>query len=141
MPRKIISIAALSAVFAFCGNAASFRWDINLNFHPGWNFQDSSAAARLAVQADDKIVVVGYFNRHGTVIRVMKDGAFDTTFQTDVTAHLWGVSIGAMGDIFISGRNQIFRLSRTGRLLQTYEGFPDYPLETQYYSMALQPDG
>src|SRR5947208_10059275 len=127
------------------------------SFNPGAN----DIVDALAIQADGKIVVGGFFTTLGGggsgtrvrnhVGRVNPDGTLDTSFDPGANAEITSLAIQADGKILVAGsfttlggggtgtfvRNRIARLNPDGTLDMTFNpGAND-----RISAIALQPDG
>src|SRR5438876_706322 len=130
---------------------------LELGFNPGAN----DVVDALAVQADGKIVVGGFFTTLGGggsgtsvrnhIARVNPDGTLDTSFDPGANAEITCLAIQADGKILVGGsfttlggggtgtfvRNRIARLNPDGTLDMTFNpGAND-----RISAIALQPDG
>ena len=127
------------------------------SFNPGAN----DVVDALAIQADGKIVVGGFFTTFGgggsgtsvrnRIARVNADGTLDTSFDPGANAEITSLAIQADGKILVAGsfttlggggtgtfvRNRIARLNPDGTLDMTFNpGAND-----RISAIALQPDG
>src|SRR6266567_2850113 len=130
---------------------------LDLSFDPGAN----DIVDALAIQADGKIVVGGFFTTLGGggsgtsvrnhIARVNPDGTLDTSFDPGANAEITCLAIQADGKILVGGsfttlggggtgafvRNRIARLNPDGTLDMTFNpGAND-----RISAIALQPDG
>src|SRR5438552_4831593 len=130
---------------------------LDLSFDPGAN----DIVDALAIQADGKIVVGGFFTTLGGggsgtsvrnhIARVNPDGTLDTSFDPGANAEITCLAIQADGKILVGGsfttlggggtgtfvRNRIARLNSDGTLDMTFNpGAND-----RISAIALQPDG
>ena len=118
-----------------------------------FNPSPQTAPTTMAIQADGKILLGGYFldGESGTLVGVQRlnsDGSFDTGFtQLDVSAEVKAVAVEADGKILIGGsfvevdgqsRQHLALLNADGSL---DSGFADPNLDADVWAIALQPDG
>jgi uncharacterized delta-60 repeat protein len=111
------------------------------------------APTTMAVQADGKILLGGYFLDGATstlvgVQRLNSDGSTDASFiQLEVSAEVKAVAVQADGKILIGGsfvevdgqsRHYLALLNADGSL---DSGFADPNLDADVWAIALQPDG
>jgi uncharacterized delta-60 repeat protein len=130
---------------------------LDLSFNPGAN----DVVDALAVQADGKIVVGGFFTTLGGggsgtsvrnhIARVNPDGTLDSSFDPGANAEITCLAIQADGKILVGGsfttlggggtgtaeRNRIARLRPDGTLDTTF----DPGANDRISAIALQPDG
>lgn len=111
------------------------------------------APTTMAIQADGKILLGGYFldGDTGTLVGVQRldsDGSMDADFvQLEVSAEVKAVAVEADGKILIGGsfvevdgqsRHHLALLNADGSL---DGGFADPNLDADVWAIALQPDG
>src|SRR5712691_11894734 len=130
---------------------------LDLSFNPGAN----DVVDALAVQADGKIVVGGFFTTFGGggsgtsvrnhIARVNPDGTLDTSFDPGANAEITCLAIQADGKILVGGsfttlggggtgmvvRNRIARRNPDGTLDTSFDPGANDRIST----IALQPDG
>jgi uncharacterized delta-60 repeat protein len=135
--------SATSAVALLTVNLAVLDTD----FDPGAN----SSVYSLAVQADGKILVGGYFTTLGGqtrnyIGRLNGDGKLDTTFNPGANSYVTSLAVQADGKILVGGnfttlgeqaRNCIGRLNSDGTLDTTFNPGADGWVN----SLAVQTDG
>jgi uncharacterized delta-60 repeat protein len=108
---------------------STFSSDGKLTIDFGYDFD---RALGVAIQSDDKIVVVGTSGNPSfcAIARINADGTLDNTFSTDgkerVVDGYWNdVAIDGSGNIWVAGstdnRSTVLKFSSTGSLLGTYE--------------------
>jgi uncharacterized delta-60 repeat protein len=110
-------------------------------------------ARAVAVQADGKIIVGGYFRtlngiRSDNLVRLNSDRSIDSTFAASVYGEIYAIIVQTDGKILIGGdftgvneasRNRIARLNQDGSLDTTFN--PGAGADNTVNDIAVQPDG
>lgn len=139
--REIPAICLWLAVVQGTHAASPPRWEVDLNFHPGWGTPEWSWCAGITVQTDDKILALWSSDFGDKLIRLCKDGSFDSTFKSEVDTNLRSILLEANGNILLTGTNRLYRLSPSGKLLTTFEHYDNLTTNIIYDPVACQPDG
>ena len=127
--------------------AAALPGDVSQGFNPDAN----NGVQSMAVQADGKILIGGYFGTLGGVARnciarLNADGTLDGGFNPYVSSDVRSIAVQADGKIVIGGffttvngvtRNRLARLNPDGTLDNGFN--PD--ADNNVLSTAVQPDG
>ena len=112
---------------------------------------DFACVNSLAVQADGKILVGGWFTTLGgqprnNIARLNADGTLDTVFAPGADKYVESLAVQADGSILVGGeftklggqtRNRIGRLNADGTVDPDFDPGADKPV----YSLVVQPDG
>lgn len=104
----------------------------------------------IAVQADGKILIGGYFEKvngvtHNHIARLNADGSLDTSFNPNIDKRVDAIAVLPDGKILVGGnfnqvngntRNYIAKLNSNGTLDTTFNPNANYPV----WAILLQPD-
>jgi uncharacterized delta-60 repeat protein len=145
-PRLLI-LSLLFALFASLPAAAQTPGTIDSSFNPGAN----SVVRSLAVQADGKILVGGYFTTLGgqsrsNIARLNADGTIDSSFNPGANDLVDSLAVQADGKILVGGqfttlggqsRSYIARLNADGTIDSSFNPGAN----STVYSLAVQADG
>ncbi len=138
---RLSRLAFLAALVSPCALAQTID---------AFNPQPQDSPVTLAIQADGKILLGGYFldNTLVGVQRLNADGSIDAGFiEPDVSADVKAVAVQADGKILIGGsfvavaghtRHYLARLNANGSLDAS---FADTNLDDLVWAIAVQPDG
>ena len=128
------------------------------SFNPNPNngsVHDFSTIDSIAVQADDKILIAGYFTRIGTenrkhIARLMPDGTLDATFNPNPDSTVSTITVQSDRRILVGGafthigganRKRIARLNPTNGLVDPADRF-DADIRNGFVTaIAVQSDG
>ena len=160
---KIVVVGDLTAFDVITSNCiarldsnGNLDTDFTTNIGTGFN----STAYKLAIQADGKIVVGGFFTAfNGTtsnrIARLNSDGTLDTAFTTAIGTGIGGFSVDAIaiqadqkivvGGFFTTFNgvtvNRIARLNTDGTLDTTFDTNTGTGFSSIVNSLAIQADG
>src|SRR5437660_30704 len=133
---------------ALAGGAAAVRGQSALD---GFDPNANGTVGPIAVQADGKILIGGYFTTvlgvtRNRIARLNPDGTLDTVFNPNANDQVISIAVQADGKILAGGffttiggltRNRIARLYPTGSLDDAF----DPNANSHVYSIAVQADG